>query len=117
MGGCRDAPTGGSWDAYPACSHDAQHGTQMYVMEDTDGFVFVRMDPVSVADYTDVRMHGWVYTAATIWSDWDLTRVWAVDESHGPSLPPSLPPSEIYGGEMLDVVCSLLRTGLNIHPG
>jgi hypothetical protein len=72
--------------AYGACSLDAQHGTQMYVMEDTDGFAYVLMDPVAVADYAEVTMSGWVYTSPAAWNDHDLTRVWAVDGGAGGEL-------------------------------
>ena len=61
----------------------APDGAQYYVMEDTDGFVYVEIDVVSVSDYTQVVAHGWVIAARTSWEDSDLLKMWASDPVSG----------------------------------
>lgn len=55
----------------------APHGTQYYTLQDTDGFVYVTMDPVSVRDYTGVFMSAYVHVESTTWEATDLIKVWA----------------------------------------
>lgn len=62
----------------------APDGSQYYMLEDTDGFIYVQMDPVRVVDYTNVAMHAWVHVDApayshTRWNDNSRLRVWAQD--------------------------------------
>ena len=54
----------------------APDGSQYFTLEDTGGFVFVEMDPVAVADYTDVRLLGWIRIEGENWEANDLVRVW-----------------------------------------
>ena len=57
----------------------APDGSQYYMMEDTDGFVYVEMDAVEVTDYTNVQMKGWVHVESTTWEETDRLKVWASD--------------------------------------
>ena len=55
----------------------APDGSQYYTLQDTDGFVYVAMDPVSVRDYTGVFMSAYVHVESTTWEVTDYIKVWA----------------------------------------
>lgn len=61
----------------------APHGSQYFTLEDTGGFAYVQLDPVAVADYTDLWMTGWAHVEATTWELSDLVKVWATDTGTG----------------------------------
>ena len=59
----------------------AKDGQQYYMLEDTDGFVWVAMDFVDVASHGNVKMKCWIYAEEADWADGsDLLKVWAMDE-------------------------------------
>ena len=72
----------------------APDGSQYFALEDTDGFVYVEMDPVAVGDYSGLMMSGWVKIEATSWEEDDRVRIWAelADPARGYRHPqPNLP--------------------------
>ena len=66
----------------------APDGSQYFALEDTDGFVYVEMDPVAVGDYSGIMMSGWVKIEATSWEEDDRVRIWA--ELADPAAPTGL---------------------------
>jgi hypothetical protein len=65
----------------PGGGGKAPHGHQYYAMENTGGFAYVKMDPVSVSAFTGVEMTIWVHIEHTQfwWEDDDAIRVWCKD--------------------------------------
>ena len=61
----------------------APHGSQYYMLEDTGGFAYVQMDPVSIADYINVSMAAWVHVESTDWETTNMIKVWATEGSTG----------------------------------
>eukprot|EP01049_Picozoa_sp_SAG25_P001219 SAG25_NODE_49_length_18832_cov_5.265841_1_plen_3791_part_10 len=59
----------------------APHGSQYFAMEETGGFAYVEMDPVSIVDYTKVAMKAWVHVEASKWDSHDRIKVWVTDSS------------------------------------
>eukprot|EP01043_Picozoa_sp_COSAG02_P018114 COSAG02_NODE_838_length_16633_cov_15.133724_2_plen_814_part_00 len=97
----------------------AAHGSQFFVLEDTDGFVHVHMDAVNVVDYTAVEMRGWVNVQKL---DYDLChqggcahphrlKIWA-EEAVDTDNPPA---AVLPGGSVM--VCALLRCGRQTNAG
>eukprot|EP01043_Picozoa_sp_COSAG02_P064810 COSAG02_NODE_9588_length_2169_cov_0.982126_1_plen_699_part_10 len=60
----------------------APHGTQYYVLNSVKGFVYVKMDPVRVVDYTDVQMSAQVRVKDTSYEVTDRIVVWASEDSN-----------------------------------
>lgn len=63
----------------------APHGAQYFAVEDTDGFVYVEMDPVVVSAYKHVQMAGWAQVEGTYWQSNDHVKIWASDENSPPN--------------------------------
>ena len=61
----------------------APHGSQYYMIEDSDGFVYVEIDIVDVSDYTGVEMSGWAHIESATWEDTDQVKMWATDVDTG----------------------------------
>ena len=61
----------------------APDGSQYYMMEDTDGFVYVEINAVYVGDYTGVVMSGWAHIESATWEDTDHVKMWATDTVTG----------------------------------
>ena len=59
----------------------APHGSQYFMISDTDAFVHVQIDRVRVVDYTNVMMGCWVHLESTTWEDDDRFAVWVTEES------------------------------------
>ena len=57
----------------------APDGTQYYELEDTNGFVFIAIDPVTVREYSNVQMRAWIHVESTTWEPRDYIKVWASD--------------------------------------
>ena len=55
----------------------APHGHQFFVLGDTDGFVFVTIDPVDASEANKVDVHGWARLAVASWESKDSVRLWA----------------------------------------
>jgi predicted secreted Zn-dependent protease len=53
------------------------------MVSDTDGFVHIELDGVSVTEYSAVAVQGWVRISNTGWSDASTVKVWAVNGSSG----------------------------------
>eukprot|EP01047_Picozoa_sp_COSAG01_P093364 COSAG01_NODE_24520_length_773_cov_0.943870_1_plen_217_part_10 len=60
----------------------APHGTQYYMLQDTDSWVYVKLDPVWVTGYRGVQMKAWVHVEDTNkWNRGDRLKVWAIDDT------------------------------------
>ena len=57
----------------------APHGSQYFAMEDTGGFAYVAVNPVSMLGYLTVRVTGWVNLQELGWGNNDFTKVWVTD--------------------------------------
>eukprot|EP01043_Picozoa_sp_COSAG02_P018494 COSAG02_NODE_865_length_16381_cov_14.799533_3_plen_763_part_00 len=97
----------------------AAHGSQFFMLEDTQGFVHVHMDAVNVVDYTAVEMRGWVNVQEL---DYDLCnsatcesrhqlKIWAEEAVDMENPPAGVSP----GGSVMD--CALLRCGNQAFAG
>jgi hypothetical protein len=62
------APTGGG---------AAPHGSQYYMLADTDGFAYVDIDPVPLVGAVSAHVSCWVHAEATSWEESDYIKVWA----------------------------------------
>ena len=69
-GGARNGGTFG------AGSHKLPHGTQCYMMENTDGFVWVQLDTVSIEKMLNPVASIWVLLDTTGYEESDAIRVW-----------------------------------------
>jgi len=61
----------------------APHGRQYFALEDTDGFIFVEMDPVAVADFSGLRMSAWAHFESATWEETDRVKMWAEGSPSG----------------------------------
>ena len=86
-GGARSSGTFGGG------SHKLPHGTQAYMMENTDGFVWVQIDTVDLRAMTNPIVSIWVLVESTGYEETDAIRVWVDTQTCGTL--------EIVGG-MLD---------------
>ena len=69
-GACNEGSTFG------AGSHRLPHGEQCYMMDDTDGFVWVEVDTVSLAGMRNPVASIWVHLESTSYEPDDAIRVW-----------------------------------------
>ena len=75
----------------------APHGVQYFMMEDSDGFAYVKLDAVPLGGrVTQARASAWVYLADTVWERSDSVRVW-VAAGNGTA------DSTLFGGSGVDV--------------
>ena len=59
----------------------APNGKQYYMLTDTDGFVWIAMDPVTVAEYSEVVVSGWVNIQNRNWADADRVKLWVTESN------------------------------------
>jgi hypothetical protein len=59
----------------------APHGQQYFLMEDTDGFVFVVLDSVAVAAFDHIELTFWMLIDQATWEYTDSVKVWVADSS------------------------------------
>ena len=52
----------------------APHGTQYYMMEDTDGYAYATLDPVELAGARNATLAFWLKVAQTTWEYSDLLK-------------------------------------------
>jgi hypothetical protein len=54
----------------------APHGSQYYMLADTDGFAYVRMDSVQLSGAKHASISCWVHVESTSWEADDYIRLW-----------------------------------------
>jgi hypothetical protein len=59
-------------------SGKAPHGQNVFMLTDTDGFGYVKIDVVDLASVVTATMSAWVHVEATSWEDDDSIKIWAV---------------------------------------
>eukprot|EP01047_Picozoa_sp_COSAG01_P022644 COSAG01_NODE_1352_length_10614_cov_13.260010_2_plen_2939_part_01 len=93
-------------DSVGSLGGNAPHGHKYYAMEATGGFAYVRMDPISVAEYAKVEMTAFVYVSATTWGPSDFVVVWANSGSAGPSVHEGPTEKVLLDGRNIDATSS-----------
>jgi hypothetical protein len=61
--------------------HAASHGSQMFQLSNTNGFVYVSLDSVDLSSYKSVTVQGWI-RARNVHRNWQITdklKVWVAD--------------------------------------
>eukprot|EP01048_Picozoa_sp_COSAG05_P012945 COSAG05_NODE_1335_length_5149_cov_4.388515_2_plen_1183_part_01 len=58
----------------------APDGSQYYMLEGVNGFVYVSLDSVDISGYSDPTFHCWVHVESSSWEPADLLKVWVADQ-------------------------------------
>ena len=80
--GLESPPNYNGWGAcneggtFGAGSHRLPHGTQCYMMDDTDGFVWVELDEVSLRRMENPVASIWLHLDSSRYEDSDAIRAW-----------------------------------------
>ena len=59
----------------------APHGSQYFIMQDTDGYAFVVLDAVSLEGIDHLELDVWVYITSATWEYTDSVKIWAADSA------------------------------------
>ena len=59
----------------------APHGSQFFIMQDTDGYAFVVLDAVSVTEIDHLELEVMVYITQSTWEYTDSVKIWAADSA------------------------------------
>jgi hypothetical protein len=59
----------------------APHGSQYFIMQDTDGYAFVVLDAVSLEGVDHLELDVWVYITSATWEYTDSVKIWAADSA------------------------------------
>jgi len=59
----------------------APHGSQYFIMQDTDGYAFVVLDAVSVTEIDHLELEVMVYITQSTWEYTDSVKIWAADSA------------------------------------
>lgn len=64
----------------------APHGSQYFIMSDTDGYTWSTLTAVNIAKYLGPRVSAWFRIADTAWETQDKVRIWVTGASSGKEL-------------------------------